>query len=218
MKISIVYDNTTSRADLTADWGWSCFIETEKRNILFDTGGNGKILLDNMKKMDIDPLSVDDVVISHPDFDHIGGLSAFLNINPGADVHVPFSFRGIRYPNKVHYHNKPVEIHKGVFLTGEMGREQSLALSTCNGLVLIIGCGHPGIKNIIDKISRFGELYAVVGGLHDFHNLNVLDNAALICSTHCTKHKEQIKKIYPERYIEGGVGTVIKLTLTGDEK
>lgn len=211
MKITIVYDNTTKRADLTADWGWSCYIETGRRNILFDTGGNGKILIENMRRLSIDPLSVDDVVISHPDFDHIGGLSAFLNLNPGADVHVPFSFRGIRYPNKVHYHSKPVEIHKGVFLTGEMGREQSLALSTRNGLVLVIGCGHPGIKNIIDKISMFGNVYAIMGGLHDFHNLDVLKSAVLICSTHCTEQEEQIKKVYPENYIEGGVGTVIKL-------
>jgi len=216
LKISIVYDNTTSRADLTADWGWSCFIETEKRNILFDTGGNGKILLDNMKKMNIDPLSVDDLVISHPDFDHIGGLSAFLNSNPEAEVHVPFSFRGIRYPNKVHYHREPAEIHKGVFLTGEMGREQSLALTTGKGLVVIIGCGHPGIRNIIETVSRFGDVYAIIGGLHDFNNLKVLRDAALVCPTHCTKHKERIKKLYPDKYIEGGVGRMIEIT--GTEK
>ncbi|MCK5037357.1 MAG: MBL fold metallo-hydrolase [Candidatus Sabulitectum sp.] len=214
MNISIVYDNTTNRADLTADWGWSCFIETEERNILFDTGGNGRILLDNMRKMNIDPLSVDDLVISHPDFDHIGGLSAFLNSNPDADVHVPFSFRGIKYPNKVYYHKEPVEIHKGVFLTGELGREQSLALSTPKGLAVIIGCGHPGIRNIIDTISRFGDVYAVIGGLHDFNSFKVLKDATLICSTHCTKHIKRIKKIYPEKYIEGGVGKVIELTGT----
>ena len=211
MKVTIVYDNTTDRADLTADWGWSCFIETGERNILFDTGGTGKILLDNMRELEIDPLSVNDVVISHPDFDHIGGLSAFLNSNPHAIVHVPFSFRGIRYPNMVHFYKMPAEIYRGVFLTGEMGREQSLALQTGKGLVLIIGCGHPGVENIIDTISQFGNVYAVIGGLHGFNRFRVLKNTTIICSTHCTKYDKKIKKLFPEKCIDGGVGKVIKL-------
>ena len=53
MKITIVYDNTTTDKNLTADWGFACFIETSERNILFDTGGNGKILLQNLKTLNI---------------------------------------------------------------------------------------------------------------------------------------------------------------------
>ncbi|MCK5130704.1 MAG: MBL fold metallo-hydrolase [Candidatus Sabulitectum sp.] len=210
MRITIVYDNNTLEAGLTADWGWSCFIETAQRNILFDTGGNGKILLENLRFLNIDPVSVDDVVISHPDFDHIGGLSAFLNSNPDAVVHVPRSFRGIRYPNKVHHYKTPVQIYPGVFLTGEMGREQSMAVNSANGLVLIIGCGHPGVGNIMDVISQFGKVYAVIGGLHGFDNFEVFKGVHLICPAHCTKHKDDIKKMYPEKCIEGGVGRVIE--------
>lgn len=217
MKITIVYDNTTDRSDLRADWGWSCFIETGKRNILFDTGGNGEILLENLRNLNIDPESVDDVVISHPDFDHIGGLSAFLNSNEKAIVHVPFSFRGIRYSNKVHFYKEPTEIYPGVFLSGELDkREQSLAINTAEGLVLIIGCGHPGVGNIMDAVSKFGNVYAVIGGLHGFNNLGILKEVSLICSTHCTKHKKEIKSLYPEKYIEGGVGKVLEFA--GNEK
>jgi metal-dependent hydrolase (beta-lactamase superfamily II) len=39
VKATIVYDNTTKRRDLIADWGFACYIEADNKNILFDTGG-----------------------------------------------------------------------------------------------------------------------------------------------------------------------------------
>ena len=211
MKITIVYDKTTSKPGLIDDWGWSCFIETSNRNILFDTGGNGKILLENLVNLNIDPESIDDIVISHPDFDHIGGLSTFLNLNQNAIIHIPISFRGIRYPNKVKFYDKPTQIYENIFLTGELDkREQSLAIRTDNGLVLIIGCGHPGVGNIIDSLSEFGNVYAIIGGLHGFDEFEVLENIDKICPAHCTKYKEKIKILHPEKYIENGVGEIFE--------
>lgn len=211
MKITIVYDNTTSKPNLIEDWGWSCFIETKERNILFDTGGNGKILLENLLSLKINPQSIDDVVISHPDFDHIGGLSTFLNLNRKAIIHIPISFRGIRYPNKVKFYDKPAEIYKNIFLTGELdNREQSLAINTEKGLVLLIGCGHPGVGKIIDSISEFGNVFAIIGGLHGFAEFEILENIEKVCPSHCTKYKEKIKSLYPEKYLEGGVGEIFE--------
>ncbi len=212
MKITIVYDNMTHKPNLIEDWGWSCFIETNQRNILFDTGGNGKILLENMLNLKIDPITIDDVVISHPDFDHIGGLSTFLNLNPNAVIHIPFSCHGIRYQNKVKYYDKPAKIYDNIFLTGELDkREQSLAINTDKGLVLIIGCGHPGIGKIINSVERFGKVYAIIGGLHGFEEFEILSEIEKICPAHCTKYKEKIKVLYPEKYIENGVGEIIEL-------
>ena len=212
MKITIVYDNTTNKPNLIEDWGWSCFIETEERNILFDTGGNGKILLENLISLNIDPESIDDVVISHPDFDHIGGLSTFLNLNKKVIVHIPISFRGIRYPNEVKYYDKPTKIYENIFLSGELDeREQSLAIKTEKGLILIIGCGHPGVGKIIDSISKFGNVFAIIGGLHGFDEFKILENIEKICPAHCTKYKEKIKSLYPKKYIEGGVGEIFEL-------
>jgi len=221
MKITIVYDNTSIRNDLVTDWGFSCFIEFNDRKILFDTGGNGRILLENMNNLNIDPGKIDDIVISHPDFDHIGGLSHILNLNQNAVIHNPISFRGIRYLNKVNYYHQPTEIYQNIFTTGELGkREQSLAIKTDKGLVMIIGCGHPGIKRIIDTLLEFGEIidslsgfgsiYAVVGGLHGFDEFEVLQNIEKVCPTHCTQYKEKIKSLYPEKIIGGGVGVIIE--------
>ena len=73
MKITIIYDNETSRRDLTPDWGFACLVEAHGKNILFDAGANGAILLDNMKNLNIDPESIEIIVISHAHWDHTGG-------------------------------------------------------------------------------------------------------------------------------------------------
>jgi metal-dependent hydrolase (beta-lactamase superfamily II) len=44
---------------LKTAWGFGYLIKTEKENILFDTGGNSEILLFNMKKLGIDPNSIE---------------------------------------------------------------------------------------------------------------------------------------------------------------
>jgi len=211
MRITIVYDNTTRSPNLITDWGWSCYIETENRNILFDTGGNGKILLENLISLNIDPTNIDDVVISHPDFDHIGGLSTFLNLNTKAIVHIPISFRGIKYPNKIEYYDKPAKIYKNIFLTGELdNREQSLAVATDKGLVLITGCGHPGVGNIINSVTKFGKVNAIIGGLHGFKEFDIIKSITKICPAHCTKYKDKIKNLYPSKYLESGVGETLE--------
>ncbi|KQC07334.1 MAG: MBL fold metallo-hydrolase [Candidatus Cloacimonas sp. SDB] len=221
MKITINYDNVSENDLLIADWGFSCSIENNGRKILFDTGGNGRILLENLNNLNIDPRDYDDIFISHPDFDHIGGLSNILNLNQRAVIHNPVSFRGIKYANEVKYYNEPTQIYENIFTTGELGkREQSLAIRTDKGLVIIIGCGHPGIANIIrsleefgriaDSLTSFGKVYAIVGGLHGFSEFNVLENIEKVCPTHCTKYIDKIRQLYPGKFIKGGVGTVIE--------
>lgn len=55
----------------------------ERYRILFDCGGDGDILVDNMKCMGIDPLSVNQVVISHGHPDHFGGIKQFMEARGG---------------------------------------------------------------------------------------------------------------------------------------
>jgi len=212
MKITILYDNTLFQNNLEADWGFSCLAEAYGRTILFDTGANGAILLENMKKLNIQPSSVDDVFISHAHFDHIGGLSAFLNRKSKVTVFVPLSLRGVRKAKKVIHVDKPMTLYENFYSTGELEEiEQSMAVKTAKGLVLIVGCSHPDMKNIMDAASQFGKIYAVVGGLHGFDDYELFKNLDAICPTHCTQHIAEIKVLYPEKYIEGGVGKIIEL-------
>ena len=66
--------------------------------------------------------------------------------------------------------HEPRELSAGVFTTGEMGRvrEQSLLVKTSKGLVLITGCAHPGVVNIVKRAKEIAKdnIYIVVGGFH----------------------------------------------------
>lgn len=211
MKITIIYDNETYKEGLQADWGFSCLVEIENTpRILFDTGANGAILLSNMEKLKIDPASIQDVVISHAHFDHVGGLAAFLNVNPDVSIYVPASIGRGHSEKGVISVDGPMEIYENVFSTGELDNiEQSMAIKTDDGIVVIAGCSHPGMAHILVAASQFGKVYAVVGGLHGFCEYELFKDLKLICPTHCTQHKQEIKSLYPDRYVEGGAGQVI---------
>jgi len=212
MRITILYDNTAFREDLQPDWGFSCLVELADRTILFDTGGDGSILMDNMNKLDIDPSTVDDVFISHAHFDHTGGLSAFLNKNNDVNVYLPVSFRGVRNAREITYLDEPSRLHENVFSTGELDRiEQSMAVKTDKGLILVVGCSHPRMSHILDAASRFGKVSGIIGGLHGFDDYELFEDLAMICPTHCTVHIKEIKSRYPDKYVQGGAGRVIDL-------
>jgi 7,8-dihydropterin-6-yl-methyl-4-(beta-D-ribofuranosyl)aminobenzene 5'-phosphate synthase len=213
MKITIVYDNVVYMKGLQADWGFSCLLEIENTpTILFDTGANGSILLYNMAKLGIHPSSIDEVFLSHAHFDHVGGLSAFLNIKSDVSIYLPSSLRGVRGGKNVISVSASLKIHENVFSTGELGHiEHIMAVKTDNGVVLIAGCSHPKMTHILEAASQFGETYAIVGGLHGFSEYELFEDFEVICPAHCTQHKKELKSLYPQKYIEGGVGQVIVL-------
>ena len=211
MKITIVYDNTAFRKDLQANWGFSALVEIKERKILFDTGANGTILLSNMQKLEINPKEIEEIFISHSHFDHTGGLSAFFDQNNEVKVWVPPSFRGIKNVREVIKVKNPTKLYEGIYSTGELeGIEQSLCVKTEKGIVIIAGCSHPKMEHILQVASQFGKVYGIIGGLHGTRPESLKD-LDLICPTHCTQYKSEIKSLYPEKYAEGGAGRVIEI-------
>ena len=213
MKVTIIYDNTSFTEGLPADWGFSCLVEVYGRTILFDTGANGPILLSNMKKLNIDPQSIDDVMISHAHWDHTGGLSHFLRENNAVSLYVPSSYTvSPNAAKNVIQVKESTKIHENIFSTGELeGIEQSLVVNTAKGLVVIAGCSHPGVRNILEAASMYGRISALIGGLHGFNEFDVIKDLDLICATHCTQYMQEIKSRYPDKYIQGGAGQVIDI-------
>ncbi|CAN2041350.1 7, 8-dihydropterin-6-yl-methyl-4-(beta-D-ribofuranosyl)aminobenzene 5'-phosphate synthase [Candidatus Magnetomoraceae bacterium gMMP-15] len=211
MKITIIYDNEAWDKNLKADWGFSCLIEIDDKTILFDTGAKSDILLDNMKKLNINPKMIDEVVISHNHWDHIGGLSDFLKINP-ATVYLPYSCPEPYKAGKVIKIKEPLKIHDNIFSTGELKNiEQSIIIKQDDDLVVIAGCSHPGVMEIFKSASKIGRVSFLIGGLHGFNDFDLLKDLKGVCATHCTKFKKQIKSLYPETFIEGGAGKVIEI-------
>ena len=212
MKITIIYDNESRRENLRADWGFSCLIESHGIKLLFDTGTSGVLLLENMGVLGIDPASIDEVFLSHPHFDHIGGLSAVLNENDHLKIYAPSHLRGISPAREVIYVDDPMELNDNFYTTGLIdGLEQSLAIRTEKGLVVVVGCSHPGVSNILRAVRAYGTPYALIGGLHGFDDYDALKALEHICPTHCTQHISEIKSKYPDKYIQGGAGVVIEL-------
>ena len=212
-KITIVYDNTSFRKDLQEDWGFSALVEVRNRKILFDTGANGKILLSNMEKLRINPKEIEDVFISHLHWDHIGGLRDFLQVNNKVRLWLPSYFPEAENAREIIEVKKPRKLYEGIFSTGELeGIEQSLCIETEKGIVILVGCSHPKMEHILQTASKFGKVYGIIGGLHSTKPES-LEGLDLICPTHCTQYKAEIKSLYPEKYVEGGAGKIIDLAI-----
>lgn len=229
-----IYDNYEHDRQLKTGWGFSCLVRAGERNILFDTGADGPTLLNNMEKLGIDPKTIDAVVLSHNHGDHTGGLSGILEINSNLDVYLLKSFPD-EFKNKVKSYKAnvievkdPAKMSESVSTTGELGtwiKEQALIVKTDKGLVVITGCAHPGIVEMLRKAKRLtgGEIYLVIGGFHlsgtgdsklrditkSFREMGVKKAAPCHCSGDRTR--ELFKEEYGEDFIENGVGRTIDI-------
>jgi 7,8-dihydropterin-6-yl-methyl-4-(beta-D-ribofuranosyl)aminobenzene 5'-phosphate synthase len=212
MRITVIYDNEVNNGKLKPGWGFSSLVETANAPpLLFDTGADSSTLLHNMKELDINPQRIGVIVISHTHGDHTGGLSAILEANKEVEIYVPASFRGTIFGRRVTKVTEPVRISEEVYSTGELrGVEQSLAISTSKGIFVLAGCSHPGVDNILDAASRFGKVYAILGGFHGFRYFERLKGLSLICPCHCTQYKSEISKLFPQQYIKCGAGLVLE--------
>jgi len=197
---------------LKSGWGFSALIETgQALPILFDTGGDGSVLLHNMRELGIDPSRIGTIVISHAHGDHTGGLQSILEANGYAEIYVPSSLWRRLPGRKVTAVTGPVQICAGVFSTGELdGVEQSLALKTDKGIIVVAGCSHPGVSEILQAASRFGKISGIVGGLHGFHDFARLRGLSFLCPCHCTQYKSEICRLFPDSYEECGAGLILE--------
>jgi 7,8-dihydropterin-6-yl-methyl-4-(beta-D-ribofuranosyl)aminobenzene 5'-phosphate synthase len=234
LTIIIVYDDHPYDHRLKAAHGFSCLVKLPEKSILFDTGGDSSILLDNLTKLGIDPKEINMVVLSHIDWDHVGGLPAFLKQNSDVTVYLPQSFPG-RFKHEVKScGGKVEEVHEAntlfedVYTTGELDggiKEQSLVVRTERGLVVVTGCAHPGVVKIVQKAKEIANdrVYLVLGGFHlggastsyiesiiaSFKELGVEKVAPCHCSGDRTC--QLFRERYGENYIECGVGKKIAL-------
>ena len=114
-------------------------------------------------------------------------------------------------------------------------KELSLAVNTPDGLVLVVGCTHPGIDKIVEAAAAINpKIHLIAGG---FHLVVAPDDAIAkavaalkdtfkvenIAPGHCTGEPTfaALKQAFGNRYIYAGVGTSLPLgpsTGTGGQR
>ena len=88
-RVTILYDAFGQPSALKRDWGYSALVEYGGKQVLFDTGSDGKNLAYNVQTLGIDLARLDFVVLSHRHGDHTSGLNYVLSINPGVKIYTP---------------------------------------------------------------------------------------------------------------------------------
>jgi 7,8-dihydropterin-6-yl-methyl-4-(beta-D-ribofuranosyl)aminobenzene 5'-phosphate synthase len=154
---------------------------------------------------------------------------------------------------RFHLTRKPVEIIPGVYLSGEIPRKTdferpdanmtlhsegaadvcpdpiaddlSLVVDAEKGLILVLGCAHAGLINIINHILdtfKRQRIYAIIGGTHlgfsgpdQFEEtLNAIDRYGIekVGVSHCTglEKASRLHAHLGERFFFGGVGAELE--------
>ncbi|MDY6985568.1 MAG: MBL fold metallo-hydrolase [Candidatus Thermoplasmatota archaeon] len=217
MKIKILYDDAPGVKGMIPSHGFSCLIDKE---VLFDAGWDSSILLKNALFAGIDLAGIKKMVISHAHWDHMGSLPALLPFDKRSDKTVYFPSATVNMRKELEKRanliteKEPVAVTEDIYTTGLMGKdieEQALVIKGRQGLVILTGCAHPGVAEIIERARKlFGDdIYALIGGLHDFRDLELLKDIKLIAPCHCTVEKERILK--ESKSLRCGVGTEIEV-------
>lgn len=103
-------------------------------------------------------------------------------------------------------------------------RELSLAVNTTDGMVLVVGCSHPGIERIVEAAAAINpKIRLIAGGFHlvvapDDIVMRVVTalkdrfNAEYVAPGHCTGEPTfaALKKAFGDKYLYAGLGTSIQ--------
>ena len=237
LRLHVVFNNVPYKTGLATSWGFSCLIEGLDKTVLFDTGGNGDVLLSNMQQLGLDANAVDAVVLSHIHGDHTGGLGAFLARNPDVTVYMPESFPASfrqevkRLGAAIETVSGPQQLLDSVFSTGEMGggiKEQALIVDTPRGLVMITGCAHPNVADMAEQAHAYlgKDIYLLMGGFHLGGKSNAEIQAIIkrlkllgvrkVAPSHCTGDKaiRMFRNAWVDDFLEGGLGAVIDVDVS----
>ena len=212
MKLTMIYNNISDSSDLISKWGLSMWIDYSDKAILFDTGGEEEVILNNIRQPGLDYNKLTAIIISHNHWDHINGLTAILEkTDYKLPVYVPLedskSIQEKHPKADIKGIDNFMELNTNTWTTGQLKGnfrngyiyEQSLVLSLNENLFIITGCSHPGIVNIVKKakeINPEGKIKLVAGGFHLLRHSNdevknISDelkalNVQNIAPSHCT--------------------------------
>ena len=268
LELTLVVENNSEQRNLDSEHGLSFYLTYQRENYVFDTG-QGQVLINNLKELDLAAKDLSGILLSHGHYDHAGGLKKLLDYKPMVPVYAhpnifldKYSkksngpvFRGFELSQDMISNFRAVtdltEIKPGLWLTGEVPRknnieklnphyqvkvndqfkidpfkdDQSLIVETEKGLVVLLGCSHAGVINILKYIDNnfTQEVYAIIGGMHLINaeqeriewTINSLKEIGfeLLISLHCTGKEavQKMKDTFGHRVEIKSVGDKIKI-------
>ena len=111
-------------------------------------------------------------------------------------------------------------------------RELSLAINTPDGMVIVVGCSHPGIDRIVESATGIDpRIHLIAGGLHlvvaadpeierTVTALRDRFRVEYVAPGHCTGEPAftALKKAFGNYYIYAGLGTTLTATQVGNHR
>jgi len=272
---TLIENNPDDKGQLLHEHGLSLYIETDGKNILFDTGESGDFIK-NSKSLNKNLDILDYCIISHGHYDHSGGVEKFISevdkvpqfivgeefFKPKyKTVDVPrYKFNGNSFDEEflikkqiflrkvkedmINLTNHIIVFHhfsrytdyevrnsrffikeNAEFIPDNFDDEISLGIITEKGLVVIVGCAHVGIVNILKTISKRVNIpiHAVIGGTHlieadEFRIKKTMDafkemKIQLIAVSHCTGEEgiRLISEELKEQFLYNNTGKIIEI-------
>ena len=129
--------------------------------------------------------------------------------------------------------NKPIEVMPGFFLFRTVSdvvgtlelNELSLGINTPKGMVVVVGCSHPGVEKILGVAETLNpKLYTVVGGLHlldkpDAQVTQIVENFQTrwklerVAAGHCSGEfaQSEMQRVFGTRHDHSGLGEMVLL-------
>lgn len=188
LKITTLVEDTCPKRPFFGEHGLSFLIEADKNKILFDTGFSGDVLIHNLSKLNIDLKQINAFVLSHNHNDHGGGLGHIADLIKDKPMYCASNLHqgeitdsqeiSQKIPNIV-FATEQKEIFPGIWISKEEDsinsnkptKEINLVINLENkGLVVVVGCSHHGLENIIQNAKKLFNsevpMYGLIGGFH----------------------------------------------------
>jgi 7,8-dihydropterin-6-yl-methyl-4-(beta-D-ribofuranosyl)aminobenzene 5'-phosphate synthase len=164
----------------------------------------------------------------------------------GAPLGIPYTKSTVEGKANVVEHRDPVEVADGVYALGEISRphqdyvigkverddgdvedpivdDQSVAVETDDGLALVLGCCHAGLRNTVEHAEAVcqGDVQYIIGGTHliamDSEEIHAIADwlagkLDLLVGAHCTGTAAAgiLNERLPNIFEPAGVGSTIR--------